>query len=83
MQKRIDQTFNKGVEIAVYNYVKQLKMRFKFINWVESKVYNNMFAFTDYNLKKFKNFSKMHALNTLDLLKQILDSTERSHCTEA
>ena len=32
---------------------------------------------TDYNLKKFERFSKMYALYTLDLLKWILDSTER------
>ena len=42
-----------------------------------------MFAFTDYDLKKFERFSKMYALNTLDLLKWILDSTDRSHCIEA
>ena len=42
-----------------------------------------MFALTDYNLKKCEGFSKMYALNTLDLLKWILDSTERSHSTEA
>ena len=42
-----------------------------------------MFAFTDYNLKKLERFSKMYALNTLDLLKWIPDATERSHCIEA
>ena len=42
-----------------------------------------MFTFTDHNLKKFERLSKMDALNTLDLLKWILDSTERSHCIEA
>ena len=83
MQKSIDKTFNKRVEIVVYHYVKQIKVRFKFINWVENTAYNDMFAFTDYNLKKFERFSKMYTLNTLDLLIWILDSTDRSHCIEA
>ena len=42
-----------------------------------------MVVFTDCSLKKFEKFSKLYALNTLDLLKWILDSTERSHCIEA
>ena len=47
MQKSIDKTFNKRVEIVVYHYVKQIRVRFKFINWVENTAYNDMFAFTD------------------------------------
>ena len=42
-----------------------------------------MFAFTDCNLRKFERFSKMYALKTPNLLKWILDSTERSHCIDA
>ena len=45
------------------------------LDWVENKVYNNTFAFTDYNLKKFGRFSKIYVLDTLDLCKWILDST--------
>ena len=40
------------------------------------------FTDTDYNLKKFERFSKLYVLNTLDLLKWILDSAEKIHCIE-
>ena len=55
---------NKKSESRQVTSAKMQKRVIKFIDWVESNVYNNMFVFTDYNLKKFERFSKMYALNT-------------------
>ena len=55
---------NKKSESRQVTSAKMQKRVIKFIDWVESNVYNDMFVFTDYNLKKFERFSKMYALNT-------------------